>query len=157
MSNKLLRGIMKILVLGAAAAVTFVGSAHASDWRLMAYNQSFITALERDGLRAGGGLRNGWVAYGLPTAAEGLDHFVTRYEWDCALGTSRAIHTVAYLGSEAVHEEAGTGGAEAVQPDSDEAIVLRAVCDGVDPAPDHPGWRSVTELLQNYRNTLPPL
>lgn len=148
---------MKILVLGAVAAMTFVGSAHASDWRLMAYNQTFVTALEREGLRAEGGLRSGWVAYGLPAAAEGLDYFLTRYEWDCSRGTSRAIHTVAYLGSEAVHEEAGTGEAEVVLPDTDEAIVLQAVCDGVDPAPDHPGWSSVTDLLQNYRDTLPPV
>lgn len=149
-------GRMKNLVLGGVAAMTVAGAAHASDWRLMAYNQTFVTALEREGLQSHGEVRNGWVAYGLPSAAEGMDYFVTRYEWDCLQETSRAIHTVAYLDSEAIYEEAGTSGAKVVVPDTDEAIVLRAACDGVDPAPNHAGWRSVTDLVQNYRDTLPP-
>ena len=147
---------MRVFVLSAVATMMFAGAADASDWRLMAYNQSFITALEREGLRTHGTMRNGWIAYGLPSAANGMDYFITRYEWDCSSGTSRDINTVAYLGSEPVHEEAGSGELDAVLPDTDEAIVLRAVCDGIDPAPDHAGWNSVTTLIQNYRASLPP-
>lgn len=148
---------MKKLMLGAAIALVLVGSAEASDWRLMSYSQDVITALERDGLRSHRHVRNGWVVYGLPDPTAGLDYFMTRYEWDCSLGTSRALHTIAYLASEAVHEEAGTGEVQVVVPDTDEAIVFQAACDGVDPAPNHPGWRSVAELLDNYRSTLPPI
>src|SRR5690606_32589519 len=120
-------GIMEISLLGAlavAASTAFGGAVAASEWRLMAYNHSFVTVLERDGLRAAGDVRDGWVAYGLADPADGLDYFMRRYEWNCSSGTSRAIHTVGYLGSQVVYEEAGTGEVTIVVPDTDEAIVL---------------------------------
>lgn len=146
---------MKSVVLGVIAATAIAGSASASDWRMLSYSQSHMSALERDGLRSSGNIRNGWVVFVLPSDMP-MDYFVTRYEWDCSAGTAREINTVAYREGEAIHEEAGSGQSQAITPDSDEAITLRAVCDGIDPAPNHSGWSSIADILENYRAALPP-
>lgn len=148
-------GLMKSVVMGVIAATAIAGSATAGDWRMLSYSQSHMSALDRDSLRSSGNLRNGWVVFILPSEMP-MDYFVTRYEWDCSVGRARQIHMVAYRDGEAIHEEAGSGESEAVTPDSDEATTLQAVCDGIDPAPNHSGWNSIADIVDNYRATLPP-
>lgn len=147
---------MKFVACAGLAMSLIAGAASAGDWRLVSVGRSGATAVDVTSVVRSGDIATGWTAVFLPIRRDGMDYALIRQEYGCRETTSTFLSVVSYdEDGQVVDRSDRRRPTISIAPDSNEILMMKAVCSGEFQVPDVEGWDSAKALLRDYRTTPP--
>jgi len=148
--------VMKLLTCAVMAVSMIAGAASASDWRLISVGRTGATGVDISTVSRSGDKAVAWTAIFLPLTVSEMDYALIRQEYECGAKTSRFLSVISYDEHGQVQARSDEPRAAiSIAPDSNEMLMLKAVCFNEFLQDDPVGWTSAMALLQDYRTTPP--